>query len=380
MCYFLSDEPNSVTRQSARHIAAIDAIRLASSQGLGPARFGEVVLRAIAPVVPNDGAHIWLVDPATRLLSRLIASTEADSSHRFIWLRDHYLTELDDLIPYFSTRKMMFAGTSGFAVTSDQHGLLGVPPAIRSIVDPREHRQHFVEGGSPVGGFAHVPLISGAAVIGLLTLIYRGYAPFLTEHQFRFLTSQRAMIGAALATAVAREDAAAGSSASGIVVLGQGGVLQFATPAGEQWLAALAAAEPGGGPLPTSILAAVASLRSGASDGTAATIATRIGPDQLRVEASHADAEGGIAIVVNPIAEAGAPDIPEDWPLTQGERRVAEQVMLGRSNRQIAEALFVSESTVETHLRHIFDKMDIRRRTELVGLIFRASMLSSGGD
>jgi DNA-binding NarL/FixJ family response regulator len=37
----------------------------------------------------------------------------------------------------------------------------------------------------------------------------------------------------------------------------------------------------------------------------------------------------------------------------------------GLSNRQIAEHLFITQATVETHLRHAFRKLGITTRTDL---------------
>jgi ATP/maltotriose-dependent transcriptional regulator MalT len=51
--------------------------------------------------------------------------------------------------------------------------------------------------------------------------------------------------------------------------------------------------------------------------------------------------------------------------LTGAERRVAGLAVQGLSNRQIAQALVVSLPTVETHLRHVFRKLDITSRKQL---------------
>lgn len=51
--------------------------------------------------------------------------------------------------------------------------------------------------------------------------------------------------------------------------------------------------------------------------------------------------------------------------LTAGERRVARLAAEGRSNREIAQALFVTQRTVETHLQHAFQKLGIASRTAL---------------
>jgi DNA-binding CsgD family transcriptional regulator len=51
--------------------------------------------------------------------------------------------------------------------------------------------------------------------------------------------------------------------------------------------------------------------------------------------------------------------------LTAAERRVADLVAEGRTNREVAAALFLGERTVASHLTHIYAKLGLRSRTEL---------------
>ncbi len=51
--------------------------------------------------------------------------------------------------------------------------------------------------------------------------------------------------------------------------------------------------------------------------------------------------------------------------LTAAERRVAALVAEGRTNREVAAALFLGERTVETHLSHAYAKLGVRSRAEL---------------
>ena len=51
--------------------------------------------------------------------------------------------------------------------------------------------------------------------------------------------------------------------------------------------------------------------------------------------------------------------------LTASERRVAELAAQGQSNPEIAQALYVTRKTVETHLGHVYRKLGIAGRGEL---------------
>jgi ATP/maltotriose-dependent transcriptional regulator MalT len=64
--------------------------------------------------------------------------------------------------------------------------------------------------------------------------------------------------------------------------------------------------------------------------------------------------------------------------LTARERQVATLAAKGMSNRAIAEALFVTVKTVEWHLRHTYEKLEIRSREELREALTSADAQASG--
>jgi DNA-binding CsgD family transcriptional regulator len=55
--------------------------------------------------------------------------------------------------------------------------------------------------------------------------------------------------------------------------------------------------------------------------------------------------------------------------LTPSELRVARMAAEGMTNREIAQSLFVTAKTVETHLSHVYQKLDVARRTDLEGVL-----------
>lgn len=58
-------------------------------------------------------------------------------------------------------------------------------------------------------------------------------------------------------------------------------------------------------------------------------------------------------------------------PLTVREQEVLQLILSGKSNREIAGALFISENTVKTHARSIFSKYDVSSRAELISILLK---------
>jgi DNA-binding NarL/FixJ family response regulator len=62
----------------------------------------------------------------------------------------------------------------------------------------------------------------------------------------------------------------------------------------------------------------------------------------------------------------GPADVPAGEELTPREAEVLRLIADGRSNREIARALFVSEATVKTHVNRIFAKTGSRDRAQAI--------------
>ena len=81
------------------------------------------------------------------------------------------------------------------------------------------------------------------------------------------------------------------------------------------------------------------------------------------------------AVVAAAFGTPGAPRDTGDHGLTERERAVLRQLVEGRSNREIAAALFIGEATVKTHLRNIYDKLGVANRVQAVGLALERELL-----
>jgi LuxR family maltose regulon positive regulatory protein len=70
-----------------------------------------------------------------------------------------------------------------------------------------------------------------------------------------------------------------------------------------------------------------------------------------------------------------APDLYESDPLTPKELKVLKLLAEGYSNAAMADKLFVSDSTVRTHLRNINIKLAVHSRTQAIVAARRLGLL-----
>jgi DNA-binding NarL/FixJ family response regulator len=77
----------------------------------------------------------------------------------------------------------------------------------------------------------------------------------------------------------------------------------------------------------------------------------------------------GPGILEKMMANAPTPETPAELPpglqdLTTREKQVLRMIATGASNREIAQALFLSEGTVRNHISHILTRLNLRDRTQ----------------
>ncbi|MBT8208263.1 MAG: response regulator transcription factor [Acidimicrobiia bacterium] len=108
------------------------------------------------------------------------------------------------------------------------------------------------------------------------------------------------------------------------------------------------------------------------------------GPELL-MQAIHAAANGDALIapkVTARLLEAfaksadNAPPKQPSWPLTEREEQVLITVARGRTNGEIAEELFISLSTVKTHVASLMMKLETRNRVELAIWAYETGRMS----
>ncbi|NPV02045.1 MAG: helix-turn-helix transcriptional regulator [Brevinematales bacterium] len=70
--------------------------------------------------------------------------------------------------------------------------------------------------------------------------------------------------------------------------------------------------------------------------------------------------------IVFPVIKITAPKISKEFHLSERETEIIARLCLGYSNREIGEQLFISDLTVKTHVRNIYQKLGVKNRLELL--------------
>jgi DNA-binding NarL/FixJ family response regulator len=111
-------------------------------------------------------------------------------------------------------------------------------------------------------------------------------------------------------------------------------------------------------------------------------------PEQL-VAAIHVVAEGEALLapsvtrrVISEFVKGSGPQPAAQFPrladLTAREHEVLKAIARGLSNAEIARELFVSETTVKTHVARILMKLGLRDRVQVVVLAYEAGVVQPG--
>jgi DNA-binding NarL/FixJ family response regulator len=125
----------------------------------------------------------------------------------------------------------------------------------------------------------------------------------------------------------------------------------------------------------------IEAIRAGASG----FLLKDVRPSEL-IEAIRIVARGDALLapsVTRRLLESIAPSLPALRPpkvglldaLTPTERKVLALVGRGASNHEIAAELFVADTTVRTHIRHILEKLALRDRVQAVVLAYDTGLV-----
>jgi DNA-binding CsgD family transcriptional regulator/tetratricopeptide (TPR) repeat protein len=157
-----------------------------------------------------------------------------------------------------------------------------------------------------------------------------------------------------------------------------------------RWLAAVAAWDEAGYPYPAATArwrAAEALLarrgdRALAGDllGRGHATATALGAEPLRRELERLARTGRVPLVGETAAGEPPPRAGADLGLTARELEVLRLVADGRSNRQVAETLFISAKTASVHVSNILAKLGVATRVEAAAVAHRLGLFAEPGQ
>ena len=350
----------------------IDEIDLLAAKGLERREFFAELAPRLRRVIPNDASCWHTIDPTTRLLTSddpaeligngIFTPDEAPGAGELL-VRSEYLIEDVNTFAGLAVRRVPVGildhATHGNPERSARYRDLLLPAGI-----PHELRAAFVIRGR---------------VWGAVHLARRAATGAFSQQDAHALAAVGAAVGRGIRASL-RFDAArrvTGVDAPGLIVLGPIDDVELITPPARDLLALIStdAAAYGDGDLPASVLSLASFVRT-------APLAVQAGSNVVTVPADdgwvtlHASlpgtaGDGRVAIVIERASAARSATVRlEAFGATAREREVATLLARGLSRAEIAEALVLSPHTVEDHTKHLYEKLGVSGRQELVARVF----------
>lgn len=361
-------------------LRARQAIQSLCYSGLDPGALRRELLQRLKPLLRFDGCSLMTMDPATLMVTSAVTSGPLPPARARALFTNEYLeadfNKLADLARAPRHAAILTQATEGDPLRS----------------------QRYRELLAPLAGFGHelrATFVIDDACWGA-ALIYRHLdrEPF-TPIESGLIESLGPHIAAGLRSGLLLAQALApqGPDGPGLLLLDEEArLLSISEPAerylhglGEEWRSREL-------PAPIYGLAAQArALAQGARGappggnllrGQSGYVLGGCRPARLRIPTGQGDwlafhattlsgPAGHLAIIVERARPAEvAPLLFEAYGLTPREQEVAQRILAGFSTREISDSLFISEHTVQDHVKAIFTKTGVSSRRELGGRIF----------
>jgi DNA-binding CsgD family transcriptional regulator len=334
--------------------ARLDLVRLGHA-GLDSRNLRKQTLVRLRRLIPFDAAFFAMCDPATLLFTDgLRQDMPPESTPRFVedeFLRDDFNKWID------LARSPLNAGALELASGGD----LSESYRYREILEP-------LGFGDELRGV----MAAGGACWGLLCLHREAGARSFAPADVAALNALTQAIAAGLRVSLLSEAAAAEQADVGVVLLNPDLSLAGVSAGAEPWLAELAGEARPGAELPSAVLAVAGRLLGLEADASGPPARARMRAPSgrwLTFSASRlmqGGCPGPIAVTVaaTPALEL-AEVIMRAYALTERERELASHVLRGRSTKQLAAELGISELTVQQHIKSIYAKTGCSSRGEL---------------
>jgi DNA-binding CsgD family transcriptional regulator len=354
-----------MTREPLVERTRLDIIRLCHS-ALESRTLRVKLLQHLRSVLPFDYAYFSTTDPATQLGTSSVLVEQPPDWCMSVFLQNEFLQDdfnkFSDMVRTHQSVGILSEATKHELHLSPRYQEMLLPMAMDD-----ELRAIFVSGNACWGTLC---LHRGKAKSGY-TSAEAAYLAQLIPHIADGLRKALLLSSVSLTTT---------PDGPGVLVLADDLSIVATTAAAEYWLMELADMEkPDRSPLPVTVQSVVTRLKMIEGAHLAANSMPKV---RLRTRSGHwlvlhasrlrGPGDQSQISVIFEVAQPAeiAPLIMQAYDLTKREGEVTQCVLRGWSTQEIAAQLYISQNTVQDHLKAIFEKVDVNSRGELAARLF----------